>query len=207
MIPGAAWRRERPCPLRLVERCAIRGPRWPVLQKSRRRRILGASNGSSQEARMKRQRLTRWAGWLAVAAIVAGGAAALAAERQMNVRQGPETVFDRPVEQLIPQLQGARATNQNGRVGGELVFWGYQLADGGSAYLFACAPIGSVNCEERISAICPVFTEVMTRSEYAGQVIRRNCREVCVSAPGDLRPCCTDTAAQSPLQIGLVSCR
>lgn len=142
-----------------------------------------------------------------IAAVIALCTAAFAAERQMNVRQGPETVFDRPVGELMPQLVNARATGQNGRVGGELVFWGYQLADGSTSYLFACAQIPGIDCEERITKICPVLTEVQARAEYHGEVVRRSCREVCIAAPGDLRPCCDDRPQQSPLAIGLVSCR
>ena len=48
----------------------------------------------------------------------------------MGLRQEPSTVFSEPVERLVPELEGATATGQNGRVGGELVFWGYKLRDG-----------------------------------------------------------------------------
>jgi hypothetical protein len=58
-------------------------------------------------------------------------------ERQMNVRQGPDAVFDRPVGELLPILAGSRETGENGRVGNELVFWGFELADGRQAFLFA----------------------------------------------------------------------
>ena len=51
-------------------------------------------------------------------------------ERQMNVSQGPDSVFNTDVSEIMPRLKGATATNENGRVGNELVFWGYRLADG-----------------------------------------------------------------------------
>jgi opacity protein-like surface antigen len=144
-----------------------------------------------------------------IAAVIAvcAVAFAFAAERQMNVRHGPETVFDQPVAELMPQLADAQATGENGRIGGELVFWGYRMADGSTSWLFACALVSGVDCEERIPRICPVQTEVQARGEYVGKVIHRSCREVCTVSPGDMRPCCDDRAHQTPLAIGLVTCR
>ena len=67
-------------------------------------------------------------------------ATAYSQERAMGVRQKPDAVFSQPVEALVPELAGATATDENGRVGAELVFWGYRLGDGRTAFLFACAP-------------------------------------------------------------------
>jgi hypothetical protein len=55
-------------------------------------------------------------------------------------------VFSEPIDTLLPELEGATATGENGRVGPELVFWGYRLGDGRPAFLFACAPREGVNC-------------------------------------------------------------
>lgn len=131
------------------------------------------------------------------------------AERQMNVRQGPETVFDQPVGEILPELAGATATGENGRVGNELVFWGYELADRRPVYFFACALLlGGAECEQRVPAICPAgrITNVLRTEEHAGTVLRRRCREACVAAPGALRPCCTDRPERTEFSIGLVQC-
>jgi hypothetical protein len=37
----------------------------------------------------------------------------------MNVTQWPDTVFDRPVVEIVIELFGAAATNEFGRVGNE----------------------------------------------------------------------------------------
>ena len=76
-------------------------------------------------------------------------------ERQMNVRQGPETVFDRPPAEILPALAGAKATGENGRVGSELVFWGYEQNDGRRVFFFACALRPDFDCATRVPAICP----------------------------------------------------
>jgi hypothetical protein len=133
---------------------------------------------------------------------------AVAEERQMNVRQGPETVFDQPVGEIFPLLANATATNENGRVGGELVFWGYRLPDDRRAFLFACARGVASDCEERIPAICPApaRTDVLETGVHAGKLVRRVCREACIVTPGDLRPCCTDRTERVELSIGLVQC-
>ena len=57
---------------------------------------------------------------------VARGADELPA-RTMGVTQGPETVFEQAPGDFIPELGGARPTGENGRVGYELVFWGYDV--------------------------------------------------------------------------------
>lgn len=127
-------------------------------------------------------------------------------ERQMNVRQGPETVFDRPPAEILPALTGARATGENGRVGPELVFWGYEQGDGRRVFFFACAPRPDLDCAARVPAICPVTTTVLETRETSGTQVRRNCRNVAVAAPGDTRPGCEDRDESTNLAVGLVSC-
>jgi hypothetical protein len=127
--------------------------------------------------------------------------------RQMNVRQGPETVFDRPPAEIFPALEGAATTGENGRVGTELVFWGYEQRDGRRVFLFACAPSPDLDCAARIPAICPAPpTTVLDTRETSGNAVRRNCRSVAVSGPGDLRPGCEDRLESASLAVGLVSC-
>lgn len=127
-------------------------------------------------------------------------------ERQMNVRQGPETVFDRPPAEILPALAGARATGENGRVGPELVFWGYEQGDGRRVFFFACAPRPDLDCAVRVPAICPVTATVLETREASGTQVRRNCRNIAVSGPGDLRPGCEDRDESTNLAVGLVSC-
>src|SRR5262245_8212125 len=94
-------------------------------------------------------------------AAVAGAAAVTAQEeqqeqpqRQMGLRHTPDSVFTQPVEQVLPELAGATATGENGRVGGELVFWGYKLRDGRDVFMFACVMSETVDCNARAQAIC-----------------------------------------------------
>ena len=124
----------------------------------------------------------------------------------MNVTQGPEAVFDRPVAEIAPTLEGATASGENGRVGNELVFWGYTLADGRPVYFFACKRSTEVDCAERVESICLTMTTVLESSETAGKTVRRSCREVAVTAPGETRPGCSDTVEDVVLAVGLVSC-
>lgn len=131
---------------------------------------------------------------------------AAAVERTLGVRQPPETVFDVPVETILPALEDATPTGENGRVGGELVFWGYRLENGREAYLFACALLEGVNCEERIDAICANGTTVLERLEHGGLIVQRRCRGVRFAAPGDLHPGCVSATSSSDLSVGLVSC-
>ena len=133
--------------------------------------------------------------------------AGVAAEREMNVRQGPETVFDVPVEEIFPALAGATATDRNGRVGNEFVFWGYRLADGQAAWLYACAPFEGVDCEERRRAVCDGDLEVLAERADAGNAVARHCTVISVVGVGDRRPGCTDIDVQMELSIGLLSCR
>jgi hypothetical protein len=127
-------------------------------------------------------------------------------QRRMGVRQKPDTVFTQPVDQVLPELAGATATGENGRVGGELVFWGYKLGDGRPVFLFACAPSDVVNCDERVQLICTRRTEVLRSTAVGGETTQRMCREMAIVAPGDIRPGCTDRALTADLAVGLVSC-
>ena len=102
----------------------------------------------------------------------------------MNLRQGPETVFDQPPAEILPALTGATATGENGRVGPELVFWGYEQRDGRRVFFFACAPTPEFDCATRVPAICPTPTTVLETREASGNMIRRNCRNVAVASPG-----------------------
>lgn len=129
-----------------------------------------------------------------------------AQERSMDVKQGPDAVFNSPVASLMPELAGATATGENGRVGRELVFWGYKLGDGRPAFLFACAPKADVNCDERVPKICTARTNVLTTGSANGNVVHRRCQELAAAQVGDVRPGCVDKLENVPLSIGLVSC-
>jgi hypothetical protein len=140
-------------------------------------------------------------------AVLGAGAQQEIPTRQMNVRQGPETVFDRPPGEILPALAGATATGENGRVGTELVFWGYEQRDGRRVFFFACAQGPDLDCTARTRAICPATTKVLETTEASGTAVRRSCRTFSVSAPGDLRPGCDDRLdGSATLAVGLVSC-
>ena len=127
--------------------------------------------------------------------------------RQMNVKQGPESVFDRPPGEILPALAGAKATGENGRVGPELVFWGYEHSDGRRVFFFACAQRPDFDCATRVPAICPVTTTVLETRAATGALVRRNCRHVAIVAAGEVRPGCDDrTENDASLTVGLVSC-
>ncbi len=145
--------------------------------------------------------------WIVSATLIAALAAiAGAQERKMDVKQPPDAVFSEPVSSLLPQLAGAKATGENGRVGNELVFWGYKLGDGRQAFLFACAPMADVNCDERVPMICLTRANVLTTGAANGNVTHRQCHELASAKPGDVRPGCFDTVENLSLSIGLVSC-
>jgi len=133
-------------------------------------------------------------------------AAGSAVEREMNVTQGPDSVFDRPPAEILPALAGAKPTGENGRVGSELVFWGYEQTDGRPVFFFGCAQVGEVDCAERVQAICPVNTVVLETQQTSGNIVQRNCRSVVVSGPGALHPGCNDLKASVGMLVGLVSC-
>ena len=143
-----------------------------------------------------------------VALCVAAGAAfgAEPIERRMGVRQGPNMVFDAPVAEIVPALAGAKPTRVNGRVGGELVFWGYNLTDGRNVNLFACALLHDVDCMTRVQSVCVSGTKVLESREVPGKMVHRVCRPVATSMPGSVRPGCDDAENQATLLVGLVEC-
>jgi hypothetical protein len=148
---------------------------------------------------------------LAIGAVMLGCALGAATqeripERQMNVRQGPETVFERPPAEIFLVLEGATVTGENGRVGSELVFWGYEQRDGRRVFLFACALAPDVDCATRVPAICPVTTTVLETREASGKTVQRSCRTIAVTGAGDARPGCDDRLENASLAVGLVSC-
>jgi hypothetical protein len=126
--------------------------------------------------------------------------------REMNVTQGPESVFEQAPADILPALTGARATGENGRVGSELVFWGFERADGGRVFFFACAGSPVLDCATRVPAICPATTTVLDTRETSGAMVRRSCRNVSIASPGEVRPGCADRVERATLAVGLVSC-
>jgi hypothetical protein len=145
-------------------------------------------------------------GALLLAAALAVDAQPASPERTMNVTQGPETVFGKPATEILPALAGATATGENGRVGRELVFWGYRQNDGRLVFFFACAPDADVDCMARVPAICPNGTTVLETGQASGNVVRRVCRNVAVATPGDRRPGCADRVESTSMAVGLVTC-
>ncbi|HUF72847.1 MAG TPA: hypothetical protein VMR74_08115 [Gammaproteobacteria bacterium] len=146
----------------------------------------------------------------AVAAIAAAVSPATSGEelqRQMNVRQGPDSVFAQAAPgEIFPELAGATATGENGRVGNELVFWGYRLADGRDAYLVACAMIDAVDCAARENLVCEDGSTVLSRGTAPGLVRKVSCRSIATVGVGDTRPGCTDTEQTEELAVALMSC-
>ena len=142
-------------------------------------------------------------GLLAAGAVAAATEAPLAP--QMNVTQGPETVFSQSPTAIFPALAGAQRTQEAGRVGNEMVFWGYQQKSGTRVFLFACAQAIDVDCEQRAHVVCP-SAKVLEMRTASGNVVRRSCRAVTVAGPGEMHPGCDDRAEMAPLSIGLLSC-
>lgn len=128
-------------------------------------------------------------------------------ERKMNVTQGPETVFETDVAEILPHLKGATATQENGRVGNELVFWGYRLANGDPVFFYACVPLEGVDCAQRSKAICPVETQVITQSDKTGQISHFQCAAICDVSSGGGLPCCKESMEHNSLMVGLVNCQ
>ena len=128
-------------------------------------------------------------------------------QRSMNVSQGPDTVFDTDVANIIPQLKGAVATRENGRIGNEMVFWGYRLANGDQAYMYACAPLKDVDCIMRRQMICPVETRLIAESNQSGQISHFKCSAVCNANAPTVLPCCKELMEQNTLMVGLVGCQ
>lgn len=126
--------------------------------------------------------------------------------REMNVTQGPDVVFGRPAGEVVTELAGATPTGENGRVGSELVFWGFEQAGGRRVFLFACAQGADVDCASRVAAICPAGGTVVQEGRATGTVVRRQCRTVAFARPGDVRPGCDDRAESVDLAVGLVAC-
>ena len=120
---------------------------------------------------------------------------------------GPERVFERPIAEIVPALQNANQVGPNGRVGYELVFWGYELAGGQRATLVACAILPGVDCKERRAKVCPLGTAATLFSgEHGGEVRYRNCQAVGIAQPGDLTPNCAETEQTQPIEIHLMRC-
>jgi len=128
-------------------------------------------------------------------------------QRTMGVTAGPDKVFEQPVADLLPQLAGATATGRNGRVGYELVFWEYELANGSMANMFTCVNQPEVNCDGRLNRVCPGGGEEVTRTIASGQVRELQCRAIGIAAPGELMPTCTDNENINELVVGLMACR
>lgn len=127
--------------------------------------------------------------------------------RSMGVSAGPDKVFDQSVDAIFPELAGAMPTGNNGRVGYEMVFWEYQLADGSNANLFTCVNQPEFNCEARLDRICPAGGQEMARTLSPGQVRELQCRAVGIVGPGELLPSCTEDENINELLVGLMACR
>lgn len=125
----------------------------------------------------------------------------------MTVTAGPEQVFDRPLGEILPELENAMPTGNNGRVGNEMVFWSYQLQDNRQVNFFGCAVLDDVDCEERIQAICPAGGQEITRAVEPGGVRHMYCRAIGVVGAGDLHPACQDNTRESDVLVGLVQCQ
>lgn len=127
-------------------------------------------------------------------------------ERQMNVRQGPDAVFAEPPDQIFSELAGATATNENGRIGNELVFWGYRLEDGRDVFLVGCAKTDNVDCAVREARVCQTETQVIARGTSDGLVRELNCKSIATVGPGDTHPGCTDQERSQSVHVSLVTC-
>jgi hypothetical protein len=120
---------------------------------------------------------------------------------------GPERVFARPVAEIVPLLQGARASGPDGRVGFELVFWGYELATNRQATLVACAVLPDVDCAARLAKVCQSGTpEVLFTAREGGEVRSRSCQAIGIARPGDLTPNCVEIEETQPVELSLLSC-
>ena len=127
-------------------------------------------------------------------------------QREMSVKQGPETVFDRPPAEILPALAGAKATGENGRVGPELVFWGYEYDDGRRVFFFACANSPTSIVRRVCPPSVPRRRRCSRRVTASGTTVRRSCRNIATVSPGDIRPGCAEQTESATLAVGLVSC-
>lgn len=127
--------------------------------------------------------------------------------RSMGVNAGPETVFEQPVAEVFAPLSDAVATGNNGRVGNELVFWEYQLANTSKVNFYVCIMQEEINCEARIRAICPAGGSEIDRRVIPGNVRHLNCRAVGIANTGDLRPNCDDSETLDDLLAGILQCQ
>ena len=85
------------------------------------------------------------------------------------MKQGPETVFDRPPAEILPALAGAKATGENGRVGPELVFWGYRAGRWPARVFLRVREAARASIVRRACrAICPATTTVLETREASG---------------------------------------
>lgn len=141
-----------------------------------------------------------------IAAIAASPGIGEEPRREMNVWQGPESVFAERPGQIFPELVDAIATEQNGRIGNELVFWGFRQSGGRDVYLVACSVIANTECAARERRVCESGTEVISRRSLQGLVREVNCQGISLVAPGDTRPGCTDREKSQPLAVSLVAC-
>ena len=120
---------------------------------------------------------------------------------------GPERVFARPLVAFMPELQQATVAQERGRVGGELVFWAYDLPGGERRWLYACAILPDVDCAARATLVCPAGQPtVLINREEPGAVRQMFCEPVGQALPGDLYPNCTENTATRPVMLGLLSC-
>ncbi len=121
---------------------------------------------------------------------------------------GPERVFSRPVTEIVPQLQGARPSGPNGRVGNELAFWGYELGNGEPAYLVGCAVLPDVDCSARTAKVCESGRpEVLFSTDEGGEVRFLNCQAIAIARPGDIRPNCVEKEEVQAIAVTLLSCQ
>lgn len=132
--------------------------------------------------------------------------AAESAERRMNVRQGPETVFAEAPATIFAELAGAVPTGRNGRVGNELVFWGFRLGDGQEVQLTACLMVSGVDCEARLDRVCAGPARTLASAMAPGLVRRIRCRSIANAGVGDRHPGCIDREQPEPLAVNLIQC-
>jgi hypothetical protein len=121
-----------------------------------------------------------------------------------SISQGPESVFDQPLADIFPDLSGAARTDESGRRGAELVYWGFRLADGKSVMFYACAPGAGVDCGDRGASICRNTGRVLKTATASGKITRKSCTRLCDVTMG--KSCCTTEETPATLAVGLVEC-